>query len=62
MAKIKKIGLGYFGSSQEVLIKKKNNYVAGCVFDNFFSGNKTTDILKTQMDPFNFLVNRHTIL
>lgn len=62
MPKIKKIGLGYFGSSQEVLIKKNNNYVAGCVFDNFFSGNKTTELLKTQMDPLNFLVNRHTIL
>ena len=42
MAKIKKISLGYFGSSQEALIKKNNSYIAGFVFYNFFSKNKTT--------------------
>ena len=58
MAKIKKINLGYFGSSQEALIKKNNNYIAGFVFNNFFSWNKTTELLKTQIYQLNFLVNK----
>ena len=62
MSKIKKIGLGYFGSKNEILLKKKNKFVSGCIFNNFFSGNTTAQVLKTQMDPLNFLVNRHTIL
>lgn len=62
MSRIKKIALGSFGSEVSYVVKHKNRFVAGSLYENFFSGNTTTRALRSQIDPLNFYVNRHTFL
>lgn len=62
MSKTKKISLGSFGSENSYLIKKNKYIVAANLFENFFSGNISGEKIKTQVDPYNFYVSRHTLL
>lgn len=62
MARIKKIALGSFGCETSYVVKHRGRYVAGSLYERDFSGNTTTLATRSQIDPFNFYVNRHTLL
>lgn len=62
MSRIKKLSVVSFGSNNSYVVKKKNRFVVANLFDNYFVGNSSFLNLNTQVDPFNFLVNRNTLL
>lgn len=62
MSRIKKVGLGSFGGEVSYVVRRKGRYVAGSLYEKAFSGNTTTLALRSQIDPLNFFVNRHTLL